>query len=124
MSNSLQQKDAQQAQACTRPIDPLPSDDSTRIPQCSVQGDMRGRCTFARLSLSKYDPGVGLATDPIIEWAKAIWDGLVDPDDLQVTWQLAVRTAPGATMPFSAAMGPAGPVEADPTCAWPVMDMS
>ena len=57
---------------------------------CAVKGELRGRPTFARLQLAGYDAGKELAIGPIIEWAKACWDGLASRETLQVTWQRAV----------------------------------
>ena len=39
---------------------------------CAVWGEIRGRCSFSRLALAKYDPGVALLTDPIVEWARRL----------------------------------------------------
>ena len=50
---------------------------------CAVRGEMRGRCTFARLALARYDPGAVLVTDPLLEWARAAWDGVA----AKRTWQ-------------------------------------
>jgi ribonuclease HI len=75
---------------------------------CRVQGEMRGRCTFARLALARYDPGVSLATDPILDWARAVWDELVDTADLQITWQRALPAMSASRRPFSDLTGPAG----------------
>ena len=32
---------------------------------------MRGRSSYARLTLANYDPDLQLATDPLVDWAKA-----------------------------------------------------
>ena len=44
---------------------------------CSVRGPMGGRSAFARLALSRYDPGQVLSAAPILEWAKVVWEGSV-----------------------------------------------
>ena len=75
---------------------------------CNLQGEMRGRSTFARLQLAAYDAGADLAVAPIYEWARAVWDGLVDKGDLQVTWQQALVTAGLSAQPFLQVSGPAG----------------
>ena len=43
---------------------------------------MRGRSTFARLALARYDAGGLMATEPIVQWAKAVWDVLVPSEDM------------------------------------------
>ena len=75
---------------------------------CGARGEMRGRCTFARLRLASYDPGALLATDPILDWAKAVWDGLASEDDMHVAWRRALPTIASATRPFAEVIGPAG----------------
>ena len=54
---------------------------------CSMRGDMRGRSSYARLHLANYDPGAQLATDPILEWARAVWDGFANKRDIETAWR-------------------------------------
>ena len=75
---------------------------------CSVRGEMRGRSTFARLELARYDPGADCATAPITDWAKAIWDKAVCCEDLQVVWQKAHSLIAGNASPFRHVAGPGG----------------
>ena len=75
---------------------------------CSVKGELRGRSTFARLRLENYDPAAGMAIGPIVEWAKAIWDGVVSKGDIQIVWQQAHSTMAGRAMPFRNFKGPGG----------------
>eukprot|EP00972_Heterocapsa_arctica_P048359 7131589-Heterocapsa_arctica.AAC.1 len=71
-------------------------------------GEMRGRSAFARLQLAAFDVGALMAVDPITEWAKAVWDGLVSRDDLKAAWRKAIVSVGLADRPFQAATGPAG----------------
>ena len=75
---------------------------------CAVRGEMRGRCTFARLALARSDPGLVLATDPLLEWACAAWDGSSCEEDMAVVWRAAVQLAGTVDRPFQAVKGPAG----------------
>jgi hypothetical protein len=71
---------------------------------------MGRRSPFGRLKLAKYDPAVGLAIDPIVDWAKACWDDLVPESALQDAWRMAsVRVGLSGT-PFQEVQGPAGGV--------------
>ena len=49
-----------------------------------------------------------MAIDPITEWAKAVWDGLVSGEVLQDTWRRAHVVVGTSARPFSAVEGPAG----------------
>ena len=75
---------------------------------CAVAGEMRGRSSFARLQLAAFDVGTLMATGPTVEWAKAVWEGLVGRDDLRAAWRNAIVTVGLASRPFQAAAGPAG----------------
>ena len=75
---------------------------------CAAQSEMRGRSQFARLQLTGYDVGGLMAIDPIVEWAKATWDGLVDRDILKDTWKAAMGKVAMAVRPFQVTIGPAG----------------
>ena len=75
---------------------------------CQAVGEMRGRSTFARLSLAGYDVGALMATDPIVDWACAVWDGTEGVDTLACAWKKAMVEVCTATRPFSAVRGPAG----------------
>ena len=75
---------------------------------CSVEGDMRGKSAFGRLQLSGYDIGTSLATDPIIAWAKAIWDEFAPKDIMQAAWTKAKLVVGRAEKPFAHVAGPAG----------------
>ena len=75
---------------------------------CAVRGQMGRRSAFARLKLAQYDPGMLLAVDPIVDYAKAVWDGLVSKAELQDAWRRAMTTVCTAKYPFQAVVGPAG----------------
>ena len=75
---------------------------------CSALGEMRGKSIFARLTLSGYDAGALMATDPIVHWAVAVWDTLVSRDDMQCSWKNAMINVAGASRPFCQVSGPAG----------------
>jgi ribonuclease HI len=75
---------------------------------CAAAGEMRGRSAFARLQLAAYDVGALMAIDPLVEWAKAVWDGLVPREDLRIAWRRAVVEVGTANNPFLAVRGPAG----------------
>ena len=75
---------------------------------CSVRGEMRGRSTFARLELAKYDPGTECAVGPILEWAKAIWDEAVSHEELRVVWKQAHCLIAHKASPFRHVAGPGG----------------
>ena len=75
---------------------------------CNAVGEMRGKSTFARIALAGHDAGGLMAIDPIIQWAKAVWDGLVVRDDMAFSWKVAMRDVATAQRPFSAVRGPAG----------------
>ena len=81
---------------------------SARRFSCAVRGEMRGRSAFARLQLAAFDVGALMATDPLLEWARAVWDGLVSDDDLRAAWRRAMSTVAVAPQPFRAVAGPAG----------------
>ena len=82
---------------------------------CNVMGQSSGRCSFARLQLARYDPGAELATKPITDWAKAVWDEIVPPQDLSSAWRAAVPTVGLASRPFTKVCGPAGATTASLT---------
>ena len=75
---------------------------------CNAIGEMRGKSTFARLTLADYDAGGLMAIDPIVQWAKAVWDGLVPRDGMRCSWKKAMIQVAGADRPFGAICGPAG----------------
>ena len=75
---------------------------------CNALGEMRGKSTFARLVLAGYDAGGLMATEPVVQWAKAIWDKLVSPEDMAISWRAAMNNVAGAARPFSQVRGPAG----------------
>ena len=75
---------------------------------CNAIGEMRGKSTFARIALAGHDAGGLMAIDPIIQWAKAVWDELVARDDMGFSWKVAMRDVATAQRPFSAVRGPAG----------------
>ena len=43
----------------------------------SAVGECRGRSAFARLQLAEFDIGAVMALDPILAWARAVWDKAV-----------------------------------------------
>ena len=49
-----------------------------------------------------------MAIGPIVEWAKAIWDGVLSKGDIQIVWQKAHSTMAGRAMPFRNVKGPGG----------------
>ena len=55
-----------------------------------------------------YDVGAHLASDPIMQWAAAVWDKLAPHNQLQLTWRKAMTTVAMAAKPFSKVAGPAG----------------
>jgi hypothetical protein len=75
---------------------------------CAAVGEMRGRSAFARLALAKYDVGTQMAIEPVVEWARAVWDGLVSREELKLAWRRAVVDVGTASRPFQAVRGPAG----------------
>ena len=75
---------------------------------CNALGEMRGKSTFARVTLGGYDAGAVMAIDPILHWAKAIWDVLVPRQRLEISWKAAIVSVAGAARPFGAVRGPAG----------------
>ena len=75
---------------------------------CCVKGEMRGRSTFARLQLARYDPGALCATGPIVDWARAIWDRAVGIEDLKVVWRRAHSLIAAKASPFRHVAGPGG----------------
>ena len=75
---------------------------------CNAFGEMRGKSSFARLALSSYDIGALMATDPITDWAKAVWDSLVSRDDMRVSWKQAMVEIGTAQRPFAEVKGPCG----------------
>ena len=75
---------------------------------CNAIGEMRGKSTFARLTLANYDAGGLMAIDPIVHWARAVFDKLVSQDDMRISWQAAMVKVAGAERPFGAVCGPAG----------------
>ena len=75
---------------------------------CAVQGEMRRRSPFGRLKLAKYDPAKLMAIDPIVDWARAWWDGVVGCDDLEIAWKTASVQVGLARHPFQKVSGPAG----------------
>ena len=75
---------------------------------CNALGEMRGKSTFARLTLAGYDAGALMAVGPIAQWAKAAWDALVSREDMATSWKSAMIKVAGAARPFSMVCGPAG----------------
>ena len=69
---------------------------------------MRGRSTFARLELARYNPGAECALSPIVDWAKAIWGNEASVDDLKVAWQRAHTLIGTSQTPFRHVAGPGG----------------
>jgi hypothetical protein len=43
-----------------------------------------------------------------LEWAKAVWDGFVDDDDLRAAWREALPSVGSSARPFSEVHGPGG----------------
>ena len=75
---------------------------------CGSYGKMGGRSQFGRLQLAEYDIGQVMAVDPIVAWAKGVWDGLVDRQTLAKTWKAATIEVLTSANPFTAVRGPAG----------------
>ena len=75
---------------------------------CAVRGEARGRSSFARLELAGYDPGADMAVGPIVEWARASWDGLVPRDELHLVWKEAHCKVAISKAPFRQVSGPGG----------------
>ena len=75
---------------------------------CNAIGEIRGRSTFARLTLAGYDAGGLMAIDPIVHWARAAWDQIATPDDMRVSWKAAMIEVARAGRPFAKVRGPAG----------------
>ena len=73
---------------------------------CAVRGEMRGRSTFARLELARYDPGAGGAVAPIVDWANAIWDSVAPQVDLELVWKRAHSLIGNSPTPFRHVAGP------------------
>ena len=69
---------------------------------CAVRGE-RGRKSFARLALAKYDPGIQLATYPLVDWAKA-------------ACRAALPELSGGAQPFARVRGPASATVALALC--------
>ena len=62
-------------------------------------------CWYQRMTCSER---AQMAVDPIYEWARAAWDGLVSADDMRVAWRRAVVTIGLSQRPFGDVVGPAG----------------
>ena len=75
---------------------------------CTSMANMGGRSQFGRLQMAGFDVGGLMAIDPIVEWAKAIWDHLVDRDVMKVAWKAAMIKVGTSTNPFMVTAGPAG----------------
>ena len=77
---------------------------------CGAFEECRGRSAFARLQLADFDIGALLALDPVIEWAKAVWDGSVERQELKDAWKGAMTTVASvkASQSFRKVVGPAG----------------
>ena len=60
---------------------------------CSAISELRGRSQFARLKLTDYDIGALMATDPIIEWAKAVMGWSTGPPSESRGEQPLLRSA-------------------------------
>ena len=73
---------------------------------------MRGRSSFARLALANYDVGALMGTDPIVEWSRSAWDGLVSNGMLASTWKQAMIQVGTAKRPLAEVRGPAGAIVA------------
>ena len=58
----------------------------------TMRGKTKGRSLFARLTLTKYDPGSDLILAPLMAWAKGLWDGLVPKTDLKEAWSRGMKT--------------------------------
>ena len=69
---------------------------------------MGRRSAFGRLKMAKYDPTIGLAIDPIVDWARGVWDKPVLDTTLQEAWRDAVRSVGLAKRPFQEVKGPCG----------------
>ena len=69
---------------------------------------MRGRSSYARLRLADYDPGSQLASDPILEWARAVWDNFANANNLEAAWRAAILDLSCAAQPFGRVRGSAG----------------
>ena len=81
---------------------------SARRITCTSISEMRGRSQFGRLQLAEYDVGALMATDPLVEWAKGVWDGLASRKMMAVAWRAAMVHVGPAIRPFQVARGPAG----------------
>ena len=59
-----------------------------------VGGTMKGaRSSCVRLTLTAYNPGHQIFLDPIMKWAKGIWDRALPDTVLLQAWKHAVQTA-------------------------------
>ena len=58
----------------------------------TMRGKTKGRSLFARLTLTKYDPGSDLILAPLMAWAKGLWDNLVSRTALKEAWSHGMET--------------------------------
>ena len=58
----------------------------------TMRGKTKRRSLFARLTLTKYDPGSDLILAPLVAWAKGLWDNLVPKTAMKEAWTHGLGT--------------------------------
>ena len=82
---------------------------------------MVGRSTFARLTITKYDPGAGLILGPLLDWARRLCDKLVTREELHDAWQEAkgsVGLASSSKMSRKVCGAPGATIQAVERIGW------
>ena len=74
--------------------------------RCMCHG-AKGQSTFARMTMSAYDPGLDMALEPIFAWARSVWDRAVKPEFLRDAWRLAINLVKAGGANDKAVVGPA-----------------
>ncbi len=69
---------------------------------------MKGRSIIARTAVWRCDPAHGMGIEPILRWARAIWEADIEDCIMKAAWTRAMREVALAARPDAAASDPAG----------------
>ena len=72
---------------------------------CRARGRMGGRSSFARLALSRFNPGHMFFLDPLRLWARSVWDATLPKHVRIAAWFNARETVCKSDAAMSAAEG-------------------
>ncbi len=79
-----------------------------RTMMASAFGPLGGRSATARLAMEGCDPGHKVVVQPVVDWFREVWEGIVDAGTLRDAWRYAQRTVGMSARPNVAVRGGGG----------------